>query len=348
MAALAFPNITTSTKLSSGVNYSYVHIQPGDRKPYLLLLHGFPSSAYDWRFQIKYFSDLGYGLIVPDLLGYGATDKPQDKEAYRLKKMCGEVVEILDVCGAEKVVGIGHDWYKILLLAPNDYEQKGSFLLGRLANYHPTRFSKLAFLDIGYGPPNPQSFSVDPINALTTQMIGYPIFGYWHFFKDEDSGDLMTDNIDHTISVCFPLSNSFIKQHFCFLGALRAYYTSSILSPPAPTASWITDTEIQMHKQIFSKENGGYGPPLNWYKCEIANLNVADEAGVAEADYYLKVPTLLVTCKDDPIGVPEVQRMNMKPWVEEKLLKEVEVECGHWCMLEKGGEVNGLLEGFSG
>lgn len=111
MAALAFPDSTTSAELSSGVTYSYVHVQAQDSKPYLLFLHGFPSSAYDWRHQIKYFSDRGYGLIVPDLLGYGATDKPQEKEAYRLKKMCGEVVEILDICGLEKVVGVGHDWY---------------------------------------------------------------------------------------------------------------------------------------------------------------------------------------------------------------------------------------------
>ncbi|KAL8644444.1 MAG: hypothetical protein Q9226_007760, partial [Calogaya cf. arnoldii] len=109
MAALAFPNITTSAKLSSGVTYSYVHIPPNHSEPYLLFLHGFPSSAYDWRRQIEYFSERGYGLIVPDLLGYGATDKPKEKEAYRLKKMCDEVVEILDICGVEKVVGVGHD-----------------------------------------------------------------------------------------------------------------------------------------------------------------------------------------------------------------------------------------------
>ncbi|KAI4261886.1 MAG: hypothetical protein L6R42_002925, partial [Xanthoria sp. 1 TBL-2021] len=80
MAALAFPNITTSAKLSSSVTYSYVHVQAKGSKPYLLFLDGFPSSAYDWRHQIEFFSDRGYGLIVPDLLGYGATDKPQEKE----------------------------------------------------------------------------------------------------------------------------------------------------------------------------------------------------------------------------------------------------------------------------
>ncbi|KAL8753641.1 MAG: hypothetical protein Q9199_004908 [Rusavskia elegans] len=329
MAALAFPNITTSAKLSSGVTYSYVHVQAKDSMPYLLLLHGFPSSAYDWRHQIEFFSDRGYGLIVPDLLGYGATDKPQEKEAYRLMKMCGEVVEILDIYGLEKVVGVGHDW--------------GSFLLGRLANYHPARFSKFAFLDIAYALPNAEGFSVDPINEMTTQMIEYPVFGYWHFFKDEDSGDLMTDKMDHTIAVAYASSYDFSKDNLCYLGAARRYYTSGT---PGPIAAWFADHEIEMHKKIFSKEQGGYGPPLNWYKCEIANLNGPDEAKVAKEDYYLMVPSLLVKCKCGPLGVPAVQEMGMKPWIEEELLTVVEIESGHWCLLEKPRETIEALERF--
>ena len=111
MAGLGLPDITTSTKLSNGTTYSYVHVPAKDGKPYLLLLHGFPSSAYDWRHQVNHFSDRGYGLIIPDLLGYGGTDKPTEKDSYRLKKMSDEFAEILDTLKVEKVVGVGHDWY---------------------------------------------------------------------------------------------------------------------------------------------------------------------------------------------------------------------------------------------
>lgn len=48
---------------------------------------------------------------MPDLLGYGGTDKPLTKEEYRLKKMSNEVAGILDACGAEMAIGVGHDWY---------------------------------------------------------------------------------------------------------------------------------------------------------------------------------------------------------------------------------------------
>ena len=52
-------------------------------------------------------------MIVPDLLGYGNTDKPLEKEAYRMKRMCDDVVALLDLVkggGGGEVVGIAHDW----------------------------------------------------------------------------------------------------------------------------------------------------------------------------------------------------------------------------------------------
>lgn len=85
---------------------------PQEGKPYILFYHGFPSSSYDWRLQISHVSGRGYGLIVPDLLGYGGTDKPKEATAYRLKKMSEEVVDILDANKIEKVIGFGHDWYE--------------------------------------------------------------------------------------------------------------------------------------------------------------------------------------------------------------------------------------------
>lgn len=38
-------------------------------------------------------------------------------------------------------------------------------------------------------------FSVDEINKMTEQNLGYPVFGYWHFFNDGDAGKLMDENV---------------------------------------------------------------------------------------------------------------------------------------------------------
>lgn len=112
MASIAFPKISAKVQLSGGVTYGYVHVKPStaSNKPYILLLHGFPSSSYDWRYQIDFLANEGYGVLAPDLLGYGDTDKPTDIEAYKGKKMAGETASLLDALGIDLVIGVGHDW----------------------------------------------------------------------------------------------------------------------------------------------------------------------------------------------------------------------------------------------
>ena len=42
----------------------------------VLLLHGFPDSSDLWRNQIPALVDAGLRVIVPDLRGFGESDKP--------------------------------------------------------------------------------------------------------------------------------------------------------------------------------------------------------------------------------------------------------------------------------
>lgn len=51
---------------------------PDNAKPWLLLIHGFPTSSWDWS---AIWSDLEahFNLIALDMLGFGLSDKPQDK-----------------------------------------------------------------------------------------------------------------------------------------------------------------------------------------------------------------------------------------------------------------------------
>ena len=113
MAQQVNSKLSTHIKLSSGRAYSSIFIKAHENKPYILFLHGFPSSSYDWRRQIGFFSDAGYGIIAPDLLGYGDTDKPPHPEAYTLKSMSDDIAGLLDYYQIERVLGVGHDWYAI-------------------------------------------------------------------------------------------------------------------------------------------------------------------------------------------------------------------------------------------
>ena len=97
---------------SRGLTYSYVHFAPkSPNNRYILFLHGFPSTSRDWRHQTSFFAEKGYGIIAPDLLGFGDTSKPTDLGMYKTKDMANDIVEILTSENVGKVVGVAHDWY---------------------------------------------------------------------------------------------------------------------------------------------------------------------------------------------------------------------------------------------
>ena len=93
-----------------GLKYHYYHSPAQDGKRTLLFCHGFPSTSKDWSRIALSFKEQGYGVIVPDMLGYGGTDKPADPALYVQSAMSQDIVCILDAENVEKAVAIGHDW----------------------------------------------------------------------------------------------------------------------------------------------------------------------------------------------------------------------------------------------
>lgn len=100
--------------VSGGLHYNTCYKKPAHpEKPHILFVHGFPSSSYDWRHQVEYFSDQGYGIIAPDLLGYGNTSKPADPHEYTAEAIGDGIVEVVKQVTKDddiKVLGVGHDW----------------------------------------------------------------------------------------------------------------------------------------------------------------------------------------------------------------------------------------------
>ena len=133
-------------------------------------------------------------------IGYGGTDKPVDLNAYRLKQMAAEVVDILDCLGVETVEAVGHDLYAFTLSftrRSGSWFLSGSPLLSRMVNYFPSRLTSLTFMDIGYAAP-PLAFNkagIDSLNNLTLATLGYEVFGYWSFFNEEDSGKILNAHV---------------------------------------------------------------------------------------------------------------------------------------------------------
>jgi pimeloyl-ACP methyl ester carboxylesterase len=74
--------------------------------PPLLLLHGFPTSSYLWRRDVPLFSSR-MRVIVPDLLGYGLSDKPADVD-LSLPAQARRIREVLSALDLDTAAVVGH------------------------------------------------------------------------------------------------------------------------------------------------------------------------------------------------------------------------------------------------
>lgn len=74
----------------------------------IVMLHGNPTWSFFYRNLIKLLRDR-YRVIVPDHMGCGLSDKPQDYP-YRLADHVGNLEKLLDHLGIEKHSLVVHDW----------------------------------------------------------------------------------------------------------------------------------------------------------------------------------------------------------------------------------------------
>jgi pimeloyl-ACP methyl ester carboxylesterase len=115
----------------------------GQGRP-VVLLHGFPDSGRLWRHQVPALADAGFQVIVPDLRGYGKSDKPEAVEAYSLPFLAGDVLAILASLGIDRAHIVGHDW--------------GAALAWGIASLAPDSVDHLVVMSVG----NPVTFRRTP------------------------------------------------------------------------------------------------------------------------------------------------------------------------------------------
>ncbi len=123
----------------NGMNYHVGEQGAGDKV--VVLLHGMPDTSSVWRFQIPALVQAGYRVIVPDLLGYGETDKPAEVSRYQGEKLIADALTMLDTLQLSKVDLVGHDW--------------GGFLSWELALAVPDRVRRHVAVSTGH----PDGFS---------------------------------------------------------------------------------------------------------------------------------------------------------------------------------------------
>lgn len=76
------PNYVDDLTGYEGLRAHYVDEGPGTSGRTYLCLHGQPTWCYLYRRMIPIFSAAGHRVVLPDLLGFGKSDKPVDDAVY--------------------------------------------------------------------------------------------------------------------------------------------------------------------------------------------------------------------------------------------------------------------------
>ena len=91
-----------------GLTFDVTDSGPASGDP-VVLLHGFPERRGSWDAVAARLHRQGLRTLAPDQRGYSSGARPRGRSAYRLPRLVGDVVALVDEVGGP-VHLVGHDW----------------------------------------------------------------------------------------------------------------------------------------------------------------------------------------------------------------------------------------------
>ncbi|GJJ07181.1 hypothetical protein Clacol_001381 [Clathrus columnatus] len=306
--------------LSTGKRYHFVDQIPEsynpETTPTLLCIHGFPDLWYAWRFAIvPWVNKCGWRVVVPDMLGYGGTDKPEKLEEYSFKSLCADMSALLDLIGVKRAVIIGHDW--------------GSFMSWRFALWYPKKTLALITLSVPFDPPKTKHL---PLQEVVERL---PNLKYQLYFNDPSSTQDANENIPnflaglHRFQVATnPTQSTDPKTRF-------------IQTEHPISESYMTPTEFDYYVKNFTQ--GGMNGPLNYYRTRDINFKEEFEAKLSS---YIpaSIPILFIYGdKDRTCARSSVERsLEYAPQMRVFELFDV----GHWIPVQASETLSAAVAEF--
>ncbi len=124
----------TDPATGQDLRMAYVDEGPRDGRT-VLLLHGEPSWSYLYRHMIPPLVASGHRVLAPDLIGFGRSDKPADREDYTYERHVAWLSQWFTGLGLQDVTLFCQDW--------------GGLLGLRLVAAFPERFSVVVVANTG-------------------------------------------------------------------------------------------------------------------------------------------------------------------------------------------------------
>ena len=299
----------------------------------VIFLHGWPELSISWRHQLATFANLGFHALAPDMRGYGRSSVYARHEDYSQEEIVADMIELLDVIGAEKAVWVGHDW--------------GSPVVWSIAQHHPQRCHGVTNLCVPYIP---EGFAAESIIPLADRRV-YPEdrfpaaqWDYQLFYRENFAAACagFESNVRATVRTLFragdpagkgkPARTSFVRSNGGWFGPKQQ-------APDVPRDAAVLNEEDE-HRYVAALERNGFFGPDSWYMNAEVNTQFAERA---KANWRLTMPVLFMhgaydyVCETIDLRLAEPMRGNCTN------LTEVTVLSGHWMAQEKPTQVNAAL-----
>ncbi|KAK2056757.1 alpha/beta-hydrolase [Colletotrichum caudatum] len=319
------------TATLNGVTYNYIHAEPaGEAVGTIFLIHGWPDLSLGWRKQIPYLLSKGLRVIVPDMMGYGGTDAPEDVNLYTTKRASDDIAALASHLGVSRIVLGGHDW--------------GGAVVYRAALWHPELVAAFFVVSTPFAPPRV---------AYVDQALAIPTLRYQLQFRTDEVQDYIgpagAQNATRVRQILNTIYGSRTPAGASAFNSSGAGLDFGLLDQVAADTPLMTADELDFYVANYAGADP-FNRTLDWYRT--GELNYRDElallpSGGADAGAVFSAkfaqPALYIGGSQDS-ALPPVLSTGMEAYFD-SLARGV-ANGSHWVMAERPAEVNGFIGGW--
>ena len=265
-----------------------------ERRPLVLLLHGFPELCYSWRKVMLPLAEAGYCVVAPDQRGYGATTGwdpafDGDLASFRMLNLVRDAIGVVAALGYERVHAvIGHD--------------AGAGVAAWCSLIRPDIFQSVVMMSAPFGGPpalQPAPHARPSMAELHDQLAALdpPRKHYqWYYSSRHANADMQH---------CAQGLHGFLRAYYHYksadwpgnqpyrlhgwtaaeLAKLPTYYVMNLhdsmpeaVAAHTPSAAavaacrWLPDGELAVYRAAYAAT--GFQGGLQWYRCGTGGVGV--------------------------------------------------------------------------
>jgi haloalkane dehalogenase len=215
----------------------YVDVGPRDGRP-VVLLHGNPTWGYLYRNFIGALAEAGHRAIVPDHLGFGRSDKPDEPDLYRIPRHADRLEALLESLDLHEATVVPQDW--------------GGPIGLRWAVRHPDRVRGLFILNTYAHRPRQKIPLPLPLRLFRTPGVGEIMVKGLDLFKKVF---LFRAGVVHHERLTDQVKQAYLAPHRSWSERtpILVFPREIPSGPEAPLAGYLAELEAGLERDFRSK-----------------------------------------------------------------------------------------------